>query len=138
MYQRGSQSPFYTDYMIYSPSVPYFRADDGRLLEEPLIVSIITSAAVNASECVSGHQRSQIEPVMTERIRKIIQLAIQERNRVLVLGAFGCGVFGNDPDMVARIQRRLLFDEGLGQHFDVVVNPIPASRNLEAFRRVLG
>jgi uncharacterized protein (TIGR02452 family) len=122
--------------MIYSPGVPYFRDDNGRLLDNPLEVSMITAAAVNASE-LGGQDRNRIEPVMKQRMRKIISLAAQAKNRVLVLGAFGCGVFGNDPQQIARIERELLVDEGLGRHFDLVVNPIPAGRNLSVFRQEL-
>jgi uncharacterized protein (TIGR02452 family) len=136
MYRRGAETPLYSDSMIYSPGVPYFRDDSGRLIEDPFNVSMITAAAPNASEC-RGHERARIEPVMKNRMRRIMALAAQQKNRVLVLGAFGCGVFGNDPQQVARIQRELLVDEGLGRHFDVVVNPVPAGKNLAAFRQVL-
>ena len=44
--------------------------------------------------------------------RKIAWLAAHHRCDVLVLGAWGCGVFRNDPDMVAGIFRELLGPDG--------------------------
>jgi uncharacterized protein (TIGR02452 family) len=143
MYDFGQadSNPLYTDYMIYSPMVPFFRDDSGALLERPFRVSIITSAAPNAKECVAPTFKRAVRGTLKNRLRKVIQLAAMCEHRVLLLGAFGCGVFGNDPGEVATIEKELLFDERLGQYFDLIVNPITASRtnrtNVEAFRRVL-
>jgi uncharacterized protein (TIGR02452 family) len=139
---RADPNPLYTDHMIYSPDVPYFRDDDHQLLDRPFKVSVITSPAVNAKQCTqSVHQRA-VYDTMKNRMRKVIRLAAAQGNKVLVLGAFGCGVFGNDPAAIARIEKELLVDEGLRNHFDVVANPIPAgggrSANFETFRAVLG
>lgn len=143
MYEHGAQhpTPFSSDSMIYSPSVPFFRDDSGQLLEQPVTASVITAAAVNASHIHDRGMQSQIDRTMKNRMRKVIELAAEQQNKVLVLGAFGCGVFGNDPNRVAQIQRELLVDEGLGQHFDVIVNPIMSrggdTQNLQVFQRVL-
>lgn len=144
MYDHGAQhpTPFSSDYMIYSPSVPFFRDDSGQLLEQPVTASVITAAAVDASRIPDQAMQSQIDRTMKNRMRKVIELAAEQQNRVLVLGAFGCGVFGNDPNRVAQIQKELLVDEGLARHFDVIVNPIMSrggdSQNLQAFQSVLG
>jgi uncharacterized protein (TIGR02452 family) len=75
-------------------------------------------------------------------MRRVIQIAAKHGNTALTLGAFGCGVFGNDPREIAQIEKELLVDEGLGSHFDIIANPIIStggrSQNLPAFREVLG
>jgi hypothetical protein len=43
-----------------------------------------------------------IEEVMLNRIEKILSVAIVNGHTVLVLGAWGCGVFRNDPENVAK------------------------------------
>jgi uncharacterized protein (TIGR02452 family) len=142
MYEFGEAdtNPLYTDYMIYSPHVPFFRDDSGELIEYPFEVSVITAAAPNAKECTKTALRRALRQTMKNRLRKVIHLAITHGNRVLVLGAFGCGVFGNDPMEVATIEKELLMDEKLGLYFDLIANPIAPARtnrsNFEAFKRV--
>jgi uncharacterized protein (TIGR02452 family) len=144
MYDDGKAdtNPLYKDYLIYSPDVPFFRDDQGALLAHPFPVSVITAAAPNAKECTAPCLTRAIRGTMKNRMRKVIQLAALQGHRVLLLGAFGCGVFGNQPEQVATIQKELLVDEQLGQYFDCIGNPIAPSRtntaNLDAFRRVLG
>jgi uncharacterized protein (TIGR02452 family) len=141
-YTLANASPLGSDYMIYSPDVPFFRDDNGELMEEPFLVSIITAAAVQANQCRGRAElEGAIRDTMRRRLRKIIQIAIQYGHRVLVLGAFGCGIFGNDPFVVAELQKELLIDEGFSRYFDLVVNPIQdefKEHNYEAFAQVLG
>ena len=100
---RRSSSCLYTEHMIYSPDVPVFRDDDDALLDEPYPVSFVTAPAVNAGVVRSREPRNvaRIEPVMVARIESVLNLAVVNGHDVLVLGAWGCGVFGNDPTQVA-------------------------------------
>ncbi len=116
MYEANRRFPscLYTDHMIYSPDVPVFRDDDDVLLEEPDPISFITAPAVNAGVVHAREPRNvaRIEPVMIARIEKVLALAVVNGHDVLVLGAWGCGVFGNDPAQVARGFARHLTGEG--------------------------
>ena len=77
---------------------------------------------------------------MQRRIEAQLETLVERKERHVVLGAFGCGAFGNDPEHVARlysdaIRTRL-------EHFDVVVFPIldagyDKENNYEIFQRVL-
>jgi uncharacterized protein (TIGR02452 family) len=140
-YALANTSPLGSDYMIYSPDVPFFREDSGQLMEEPFLVSIITASAVRAIKCVGNPElEGAIRETMKKRLRKVIHLAILHSHRILVLGAFGCGGFGNDPFVVAEIEKELLVDEGLAQFFDIVANPIDDGfkyQNYSAFSQVL-
>lgn len=112
-YNRRGKSCLYSDWMIYSPKVPVFRNDDGSLIQTPYLVSFLTSPAVNAG--VVKKQESDkvhlIEPMNKERTRKFLWIANRENHKTLILGAWGCGVFQNDPNMIARIFDELLKDE---------------------------
>jgi uncharacterized protein (TIGR02452 family) len=100
---RAFESPLYLDLAIFSPHVPVFRDDDGGWLERPVLVSMITCPAPNASAL---RQQQRLDPVALEatlRRRAAWVLAIAAHHGVerLVLGAWGAGVFGNDPVLVA-------------------------------------
>ncbi|MDX1671825.1 MAG: TIGR02452 family protein [Balneolaceae bacterium] len=109
-YHRSHRSALYSDRMIWSPGCPVFRTDDGTLLEEYYTVDFITSPAPNAGVIRRNEpeNKSEIEPVLRERSAKILSLAAHHGNDALVLGAWGCGVFQNDPERVARIFRNHL------------------------------
>lgn len=105
MYQtnRATRTCLYTDHIIYSPAVPVFRNDDGALLDTLYTASFLTAPAVNAG-VVKRQERNnigQIEPVMMARLEKILSVAVVNGYRHLVMGAWGCGVFQNDPEEVA-------------------------------------
>lgn len=89
----------YTDGMIYSEKVPVFRNDKEQWLENPLYCNFITCPAVNRHEAFM-FSRSRLDKVMQERINKIVSFAQQQRPDIVILGAFGCGAFGNRQEVV--------------------------------------
>jgi uncharacterized protein (TIGR02452 family) len=100
---RRFRSCLYTDHMIYAPDVPVFRDDNDTLLDEPCRVSFLTAPAVNAGAVRMNEPANvpRIEPVMRSRMEKLLTIAAAHDHPVLVLGAWGCGVFANNPDQVA-------------------------------------
>lgn len=83
----------YTDGMIYSENVPVVRDDSGALLRTPVLCDFITSPAVNKG--AARLPDSEVNAKMKQRIEKIITLAASKKPDVVILGAFGCGVFRN-------------------------------------------
>jgi uncharacterized protein (TIGR02452 family) len=116
-YHKAQSDGMYSDYAIYSPDVPVFRDDEGTLLERPYLCSFITSPAVNAKVALARDpgRRSEIRHVMEARVRRVLSIAAAHEHEALVLGAWGCGVFGNDTREVAE-----LFREALAYHFQGV------------------
>ncbi|CAN5270582.1 TIGR02452 family protein [soil metagenome] len=109
-FNRRGKSCLYSDWMIYSPKVPVFRNDDGSLIQTPYLVSFLTSPAVNAGVVKQKELKNieRIESVNKKRARKFLWIANQNQHKTLILGAWGCGVFQNDPQMIARIFNDLL------------------------------
>lgn len=107
---RNNKSCMYTDYMIYSPSVPIFKNESGENLEELNHCGIITAPAVNMGvvKRKEAHRVGEVEGVMKRRIRKVMAIALENDHRTLVLGAWGCGVFQNDPKDIARYFKEVL------------------------------
>lgn len=103
-FHRKQSSPLYSDKMIYSPDVPIFRDDSGKFLDKHILCSFITSPAVNANVARGrGISESIINETMNIRIKNILKLALSKNPSAIVLGAFGCGVFGNNPKDVSRM-----------------------------------
>ena len=100
---RASPSLLYSDAMIVSPGCPIIRDDDGVLLDEPQLATIITSAAPNAGAAANNRpgELPLIPDVFARRSEYVLALASSHGYRNLVLGAWGCGVFRNDPRVVA-------------------------------------
>lgn len=100
---RASPSMLYSDAMILSPHCPVFRDDDGQLLEKPQLVSFITSPAPNAGAAATNRPEELplIPEVFRRRSEYVLSLAASEGYKNIVLGAWGCGVFRNDPAVVA-------------------------------------
>lgn len=112
---RRTKTCLYTDYMIYSPDVPVFRDDYGNLLDEPYYVSFITAPAVNAGivRAREPENVNRIKEIMKKRIKKIISLGIIHGNQVIILGAYGCGVFRNNPVNIAEYFGEFLLHDTL-------------------------
>ncbi|MFF3441139.1 TIGR02452 family protein [Streptosporangium sp. NPDC002721] len=100
---RASSDLLYSHRVIWSPDVPVHRGDDGRLLSEPYPVSFLTSPAPNAGEALRRDPgvRDRIRRVLHERAERVLAVAAHHGACELVLGAWGCGVFRNDPREVA-------------------------------------
>ncbi|WP_027345106.1 TIGR02452 family protein [Hamadaea tsunoensis] len=102
-FHREERDLRYSDRVIYSPGVPVFRNDKGRLLEEPYTTSFLTAAAPNLGAILDNQlpYARDVPAVLARRARHVLAVAAANRHRRLVLGAWGCGVFRNDPETVA-------------------------------------
>jgi uncharacterized protein (TIGR02452 family) len=135
---RASDDLRYSHRVIWSPEVPVIRDGQRRLLEQPYTVSFLTSPAPNAGQLERRSDRdpAEIAELLAERARRVLAVAAVHGARELVLGAWGCGVFGNDPAQVAAAFEQALASHGAG--FARVVFAIwdrsPESANRQAFR----
>ncbi|MFF3201329.1 TIGR02452 family protein [Streptomyces sp. NPDC002962] len=142
-HHRAHRDPFYTDRVIHSPAVPVFRDDRGRLLDEPFRAGFLTAAAPNAGVVLrtAPERASELPAALAVRAGRVLETAAAHGYRRLVLGAWGCGVFRNDPAQVAGAFRALL---GPGGRFERtfehvvfgVLDRTPGSVVLAAFERV--
>lgn len=127
--------------MIVSPDCPVFRDDAGELLDAPYPVTFITSAAPNAGAAAAN--RPGEVPLIPDAIRRraefVLAAAAWQKATAVVLGAWGCGVFRNDPAMVARAFADLLAPGGSwDRRFGTVIFSVfdwnPDGPNITAFR----
>ncbi|MES5817787.1 TIGR02452 family protein [Streptomyces sp. RG80] len=109
-HHRAHRDAFYTDRVIHSPAVPVFRDDRGRLLDEPYTAGFLTAAAPNAGVVrrTTPERTAELPRALAVRAERVLEVAVAEGYRRLVLGAWGCGVFMNDPAQVAGAFHALL------------------------------
>lgn len=118
-FHRTRHDALYTDYVLYLPDVPVFRGDDGVLLDTLYPVSIISAPAVNAA-ALPTIRRNEALPAMQRRILKVLAVGAAHGHDSLVLGAWGCGAFGNDPAEIAPLFRCALREDFAGAFRHVV------------------
>ncbi len=132
---RRRSIPDSTAWAILSPDIPVFRTDDGTSLNEPWLLSMLTCAAPYAPAV----GQPQAGDLLRERIHRVLAIARAYGYEALVLGAWGCGVFGNDPQRTAHDFHAILANE-LSGNFSEVVFAIsdwsPERRFLQPFCRV--
>lgn len=115
-HHQGRRLPDSTDWAIYSPDVPVFRKDDGTELHRPWLLSFLTCAAPYAPAI--GQPEAGI--LLQKRILRVFAIARAYDHPALVLGAWGCGAFANDPHRTASDFRHALETDYSGAFSDVV------------------
>jgi uncharacterized protein (TIGR02452 family) len=118
--QKKADELYYTHYAIYSYNIPVVRRDNGEWLDKPYNTNFVTCAAPNrgAFPSIDNELDKKINKVFAQRIDHVLKIMAIQGHKTIILGAWGCGVFGNDPKVVVE-----LFEKGLenNKHFDNVV-----------------
>ena len=143
---RAAHNPLHNDDIIYTKDVMVLKDDDYNVLSSPFRVDVITCAAPNLRESPSNrYNRNDGEAVHVgpekllelhvKRARKILSAAAANGAEVLILGAFGCGAFRNDPAVVAAAYQQAL--PQFLNHFKTIEFAVYCSpkdqRNYDAF-----
>ena len=124
-----------SDWVIYSPDVPVIRHDDGTPLERHWYLSVLTCAAPYAP--VVGLQLAG--DLLQKRIMRVLSVAESLGYEHLVLGAWGCGAFGNSTERTARDFRNALKNQFAGAFSEIVfaiTDWSPERRFLGPFRDI--
>ncbi|PNV64015.1 TIGR02452 family protein [Clostridium sp. chh4-2] len=118
---RNFGSVMYTDHGIYSPNVVFFRDGGFNLLKEPVKASVLTLPAVNMGQVLQkGEDQQEAKRIMKRRMAIALAVFAEQGDRNLVLGAYGCGVFRNDPKEVALWWKELL-EGGFDGYFERIL-----------------
>jgi uncharacterized protein (TIGR02452 family) len=135
---RREPSALYTDHMIWSPHVPFFRDEDLALVSNPTVAAVLTAPAPNAGALRKDDERRLLRETFVRRIDRALTVFAKHGHTRIVLGAWGCGAFGLDPEMMAGIFREALLGTYRGV-FDEIVFAItdwsPDERFIGPFRR---
>ena len=151
---RAARNPLYTDALIYTPGVTICKTDEDypeRMEEKDWVeVDVITCAAPNLRQRPGNqYNLDQSAPVVVSpekllqlhksRARHILTVAASKGVDAIVLGAFGCGAFQNDPAVVARAYKDVLKEmKGYFSLIEFAIYCRPReTANYDAFSRVL-
>ena len=131
----------YTDNIIYSPKVPFFRDKDYNWLAESANLSVITSPAPYCGDLKEESERTSVAiySIFLSRMEKIFNIALEFGHKKIIIGAWGCGAFGNSPEVVASCFKDILNNK-FKNCFKEVVFAIPniESKNHKTFKKILG
>ncbi len=137
-YNNSHISRVESDHMLLSEEVCVFRNEKCELLEKPFYAAVVTIPAPNRHGAALIASKSLVAETMTRRIRIMLAVAAEHRYKNLVLGAWGCGAFGNSPTDVSEYFRTVLVDEEFGCFFDEVCFAVygkPDGKNITEFRK---
>lgn len=121
---KNTNRSLYLNRGIYVPNIMFEKGNGFKCAD------VISVAAPNKAAAVKNFNVSDSlnTKYLRERIRFILNIAVDNNVETLILGAFGCGVFGQDPYEVAKIFRSYLENEFKGC-FSTVVFAIPKGNN---------
>lgn len=128
---RLNRGLYHSD-LLYSPDVLFFRDRKGRRFD------VITCAAPNkkAAQRYQHVTDQEAEQAMRHRIDSVLYAAWKEKTEVLILGAFGCGVFGNDLGFVSAQFKELLGSKYRGC-FHRAVFAVPDEKSFLVMGKIL-
>ena len=153
-YHRDKGSPRASDSLIYTEGVVICKTDEDmpeRMPQEDWVtVDVITIAAPDLRIKSNIHvpdiggrtfmNNAELFGYHVKRAIHMLTCAAAKGADILVLGAFGCGAFQNDPEVVARAYKTALqeFPKVFERIEFAVYCPPGNSRNYDVFKRVLG
>lgn len=100
-YNKSLASHMGSDAMVFTPEVEIIRDESGNLLEETVIVAVLTCAAPMVTQGKKGMSEDEYQEMVYHRIRGMLKCASYFGYKNLVLGAWGCGAFGNDARVIS-------------------------------------
>ena len=154
LFHRNRQDVRYTDACIYTPDVLIIKTDEmmaKRLPESQWRqADILTCAAPNLRRVPYNFMNpgnglpaevsaEELFEIHRKRAKHLLTVAAAHKDQILVLGAFGCGAFRNDPQVVAKAYKETLAEfSGVFEHVEFAVFCSEWDKeNYEVFRNVM-
>ena len=130
-HHNAMSDQMYSNLMIYSSNIMFFRDKHGTRVN-PFTADVITAAAPNNSN--GELKQSDVYHVVRSRVSKILDITTKHGRKTLILGAWGCGVFKNDPVVIANAFKDSINE--FNRPIDTILFAIPGGDNLTAFKSV--
>ena len=129
--KKNLNKALYKNRAIYSPNVRFVRD------EESVRVDVLTCASPNfkAANKYQNVTKEENHEVLKNRIKFIKNICENHEVKTLILGAYGCGVFGQDPYEVALLFQTIFTNSEIENIYYAVPDEIN-SENFDAFNKV--
>lgn len=100
-YNKSLHTYMGSDALIFSPKVEIIKDEKGQLLDETVIVAVLTCAAPMLRNGMEGMSQEEYQAMVYKRITGMLKSAAYFGYSNLILGAWGCGAFGNDANIMS-------------------------------------
>jgi uncharacterized protein (TIGR02452 family) len=134
---------------LYTERALFFKDKDYQVIQ-PIESDVITIAALRLAG-VFDNGVTRYEPVddsinyeniTREKIRLMLSVPQSWGSQYLILGAWGCGVFKNDPEKIAQYFKDAIIGEGYGALYKKIIFAVindhnSVGNNYEIFNRIL-
>ena len=124
-YNRSLNTCMGSDALMITPLVEIIKDENGELLDETVVVSVLTCAAPMVSRGREGMSEAEYEEMVYHRIMGMLKCTAYLGYRILILGAWGCGAFGNDARVISDLFYKALKEINYNNH-----------REKDLFRRI--
>ena len=151
---RNAHDNLHNDVCIYSPGVVICKTDEAwpeRMEEKDWVkVDVISCAAPNLRKRSGNYYNpehgltpeisaGELYTLHKKRAEHILHVAAANHAHALVLGAFGCGAFANDPNVVARAYKDAMVS--YTQYFRMIEFAVYCRQdetdNYDAFKKII-
>jgi len=146
--------PLRDNHFLYTQDAAFIKDKDYNVMDD-VVCDVITIAAVNLNKDsyydkvkeeyvnVITDKEDNYYDLTKQKIRSIFLECRENRVNNIVLGAWGCGVFKNDPKDIAKMFKDVLVGEGYDHYFRNVVFAVindknSVDNNYEIFKEILG
>ena len=100
-YNKSLHSFMGSDALMLTPRVEIIKDEKGVLLDNTVVVSVLTCAAPKVSGGREGMTETAYRHLVYNRIVGMLKSAAYFGYRHLILGAWGCGAYGNDASVIS-------------------------------------
>ncbi|MBE5782263.1 MAG: TIGR02452 family protein [Clostridiales bacterium] len=141
LFQQAATDGMRSDAMLLSPYVEFFSVD-GVQQEKSQLAAVLSAVPPR----FNGDSEA-VKKALERRIRAMLLVAAKEGYRRLILGAWGCGSAGNDPELVASLFEKVIREhvhitDARGEEtlhswqdfFDSITFPVPPGSASAAFK----
>ena len=136
------KTPHYKEHLdyhfggIYTPGATVFRASNFELFQKPFQMSFITVAAIKEPVLTpTGHLTDADKDQTRDKIRTILRIGLKHGHDCLVLGALGCGAYGNPPADVARLFHEVIEEDEFRDKYKMLAFAITGQRCFAPFKK---